>query len=386
MTGYEKYFFVVTDTLSEGLTFNNDVVITIGGTRIENVADVATNYEIIMYKTVGADGALSEVTTDANEARAFEIVFKNFIQFKDDPDTPLVTEGREGQEIKITYSATLNEKAQLGTVGNKNTVKLTYSTNPNTTSNGDPENPDKPGPNDPKGETPDKDTYTYVTGIKLTKYDDSDPKQTLTGAKFTITGDRNNFYIVNETIFKEDTAGSYYLLKSGEYSETAPTAETLHLYDADSVDAAKTYSKIETVTKETKDTTPFSAEGYVNENGVLTFKGLSEGTYTIKEVVAPDGFNILKDDITITVTCTEPTDLTASTECVWAVTKKVGENGTVETLKAEDNLFAFEVENKRGSLLPSTGGIGTTIFYVVGGILVVAAGILLVTKKRMSAR
>ncbi len=387
MTGYEKYFFVVTDTLSEGLTFNDDVVITIGGNLIENVADVATNYEIIMYKTVGTDGSLSEVTTNANEARAFEIVFKDFIQFKDNPDTPLVTEGREGQEIKITYTATLNEKAQLGTVGNKNSVKLTYSTNPNTTGNGDPENPDKPGPNDPKGETPDKDTYTYATGIKLTKYDDSDPRQTLTGAKFTITGDRNNFYIVNETIFKEDAAGTYYLLKSGEYSETAPTADTLHLYDAESVNAAKTYSKIETVTKETKDTTPISAEGYVNENGILTFKGLSEGTYTIKEVVAPDGFNILKDDIIITITCTEPTDLTGSTECTWAVTKKVGENGTEETLIADnDNLFAFDVENKRGSLLPSTGGIGTTIFYVVGGILVVAAGILLVTKKRMSAR
>ena len=50
------------------------------------------------------------------------------------------------------------------------------------------------------------------------------------------------------------------------------------------------------------------------------------------------------------------------------------------------NVLAFSVQNQSGSLLPSTGGIGTTIFYVVGGILVVAAGILLVTKKRMSAR
>jgi LPXTG-motif cell wall-anchored protein len=43
-----------------------------------------------------------------------------------------------------------------------------------------------------------------------------------------------------------------------------------------------------------------------------------------------------------------------------------------------------EVENNKGTLLPSTGGIGTTIFYVVGGVLVLAAIILLVTKKRMS--
>lgn len=348
MTGYEKYFFVVTDTLSEGLTFNNDVKITIGGNPLENLADPEiANYEIIMYK----DAKLSEVTTDAGEARAFEIVFKDFIQFKDDPDTPLVTEGREGQEILITYTATLNEKAELGTVGNKNSVKLTYSTNPNTRGDGDPDNPDKPGPDDPKGETPEKDTYTYVTGIKLTKYDDGEPRQILTGAKFTISGDRNIFYIVNEEIFKEDESGTYYLLKfeddaEKKYTTTPPTEDTLHLYDAETVEGAKKYSKIETVTKETKGTTPFSAEGYVDKNGVLTFKGLSEGTYTIKEVVAPDGYNILTEDITITITCTVPTDLNGSRECVWNVKETF--NGTETELTADtDYLFAFDVENNR---------------------------------------
>lgn len=50
------------------------------------------------------------------------------------------------------------------------------------------------------------------------------------------------------------------------------------------------------------------------------------------------------------------------------------------------NMAAYEIENKAGTVLPSTGGIGTTIFYVVGGILVLGAGVLLITKKRMSAR
>ena len=61
---------------------------------------------------------------------------------------------------------------------------------------------------------------------------------------------------------------------------------------------------------------------------------------------------------------------------------------TVTVEKNLDDLdpAALEIVNQKGTLLPSTGGIGTTIFYVVGGILVVAAGILLVTKKRMSAR
>ena len=57
--------------------------------------------------------------------------------------------------------------------------------------------------------------------------------------------------------------------------------------------------------------------------------------------------------------------------------------GTTVTVKADDSAH-IDVENNKGTVLPSTGGIGTTIFYVVGSILVVAAGVLLITKKRMS--
>ena len=55
------------------------------------------------------------------------------------------------------------------------------------------------------------------------------------------------------------------------------------------------------------------------------------------------------------------------------------ENVTV----GEDNMLDTSIVNQKGSLLPSTGGIGTTIFYIIGGILVVGAAILLITKKRM---
>ena len=65
------------------------------------------------------------------------------------------------------------------------------------------------------------------------------------------------------------------------------------------------------------------------------------------------------------------------------------ETETTEYTKVTQNLSeldaeALKIENNKGTLLPSTGGIGTTIFYVVGSILVVAAGVLLITKKRMS--
>ncbi len=76
------------------------------------------------------------------------------------------------------------------------------------------------------------------------------------------------------------------------------------------------------------------------------------------------------DDITIEITFDETSKTFTA--------KVAGENG------ANVSLDAWKIQNFAGSMLPSTGGIGTTIFYVVGGLLVVGAGILLITKKRIS--
>ena len=81
--------------------------------------------------------------------------------------------------------------------------------------------------------------------------------------------------------------------------------------------------------------------------------------------------------MTVKIEWTAPT--TEEGGCTWTFTKDQNAPSTAD-------IFNIEVENKAGSLLPSTGGIGTTIFYVVGGILVIGAGILLVTKRRMKAQ
>ncbi len=101
-------------------------------------------------------------------------------------------------------------------------------------------------------------------------------------------------------------------------------------------------------------------EIFTGEDGKLTqeFKGLKTGTYTLVESTVPEGYNKLED-----------TSITIANEDVDA-----------------DNLAqAPVVVNKAGSVLPSTGGIGTTIFYILGSILVIGAGVLLVTKRRMDA-
>ena len=339
MTGYTKYFFVLNDTMSKGLTFNNDVAVTIGGT------------------TLGANKYTVAYNTDTTGITTIEIVIKNFINYT------------KGDAILVTYSATLNQDASLDPVaGNPNKVQLTYSNNPNVDGNGDPQNPDKPGEGAPTGKTPESETKTYVTGIKLTKVDGADHNKMLTGAKFKIEGNGVKVVLVNKEVYEETSDGTYYMLKTGTYTETAPIDETASSYDS----TTTKYKKVTAVTKDTVNT-KVNATGYVDEKGVLTFEGLGEGTYTIKEIVAPNGYNLLKAPIKVEIKANA-----TFAKCEWTVT------ADGKPVTADNNLYAFLIENKSGAELPSTGGIGTTIFYVLGGVLVVCAGVLLITKRRMN--
>lgn len=337
MSNYEKYYFILNDTMSKGLTFNNDVNITIGD------------------KTLGADDyTVTFVVDKDNKTTAIKIVFKDFIRYKD----------KKGADIKVTYSATLNQDADITSTGNINEVRLVYSNNPNITPEGD----DEPGENDNvTGETPKSEVKTYTTGLKLTKIDGK-TKETLTGAKFEIKGDGVKVVLINKEVYKASENGTFYMLKDGTYTETASTDATADQYDS----TTTKYEKVAAVDKTTVPT-EINAVGYVDANGILTFEGLGEGTYTITELVAPNGYNLLKAPITITITANATLD-----GCTWTV-----KNGETGLTAGTDHLFAFNVVNNAGTEIPSTGGIGTTVFYVLGSVLVLGAIVLLVTKRRM---
>lgn len=264
-----------------------------------------------------------------------------------------------GEEICITYSATLNEQAEIGTTANPNEVKLIYSNDPKDTGMGD-----EPDPTTPTGETPVVTTETYTTQIKLVKVDGADNSKTLTGAKFELTGDSAKATIVNDEIFEKDDNGTYYMLKDGTFTTEAPTGDETHDKNYDST--TQKYAKVSTVNKETE-VTKINRAAYVNADGVLTFAGLGEGTHTITELVAPAGYNLLAHPITVTISFDE-------TNKTWSAT-----GATVE-----GDVLKIVVENNTGSKLPETGGIGATIFYVLGGFLMAGAIIVLVARKKMS--
>lgn len=339
MTGYTKYFFVVNDTLSKGLTFNNDVVITVGNKTLTKDTDYT------LTSTVNADKTTS-----------VKIVFKNFIQYKE----------QVGEDITITYSATINNDAVIGVEGNPNKATLVYSNNPNV----EDDHEDEPGPQSPVGETPASITRTYVTGLELIKVDPNGKR--LTGAEFQIEGTKLNTVLVRKDVFAVAADGEYWKLKDGSYTTDDPNAEGMDKSKYE--DTATKYKKtVETKAITTAENVKYV--GTVGADGVLRFEGLAAGEYTITELKAPNGYNLLKEPIVVTIGFTAPA--TPSTECTWTYKGTDLVNGT--------NINQITVVNQTGTELPSTGGIGTTIFYVLGTVLVLGAAILLITKKRMSA-
>lgn len=352
MDGYKSYTFRVVDTMSKGLEFNEEtVVVKIGDTtltRVDSPVTAETNKENTY--TVVTEPA-------ANGETIITIEVLNFYENN---------KNNTGKPIVVTYDATVTADAVIGNTGNVNKAHLVYTKDPN-----------DQDPTHPEGQTPESETYTFVTKIKLHKVDENG--KPLTGAQFKITGKKVITNIEIGKYYVEDENGDWYKLAAkdengkDQYTQTAPTPET----EADYASITVKYRLVEYVNENKgENTVDFTSIGWVDENGNLVFTGLGEGTYIIEEITTPDGYNTIPADIEVVITCT-PTE-TDPPQVIWTVT----ENGTT-VMQDEDGYFAFEVINKKGTNLPTTGGIGTTIFYVLGGILAVGAVVLLVTKKRM---
>ena len=244
-----------------------------------------------------------------------------------------MTKFNVGDTVEITYSATVNENAIEVTTGTadplKNEAKLEYSKDLNNTTT------DK---------TPGSDVTLYTANIKINKVvaGSQDP---LRGAKFVLV----------DKVTKDD---------AGNITGVAPDAQYYQYIEAKEAEGQNPAVKAEVRWGTKADAT----EVVTDAQGKASFIGLADGTYYLVETEAPAGYNLM----------TKPQEV--------EVTHDTNEDNVIDD--DEKVLLTVEptVENSTGATLPSTGGIGTTIFYVVGGILVVVAGVLLITKKRMSGR
>ena len=239
----------------------------------------------------------------------------------------------KGATITVIYSAHLNEEAEVtnasnenGTENNQNKVALEYSNNPNATGDG------KSRPDD-TGKTDYDFVFVLTYEADNTKYkNEIKDGNELSGAGFKLYSDVN---CSKEISLKKHTDGFYYPIATGETGE----------------------------------------EMFSDTKGKFNIKGLDAGTYYLKETTTPSGCNTISN-MKIEINASHIEKKTEPTKVTVTLTKKVD----------GDPYTTNNVINKSGSTLPETGGIGTTIFYVVGVVLMLGAGVLLITKRRMSAK
>lgn len=151
-------------------------------------------------------------------------------------------------------------------------------------------------------------------------------------------------------------------------------------------------------------TVPATVEKLVSgKDGKFIIKGIDEGTFLLEETDAPAGYNKLTSAVKLVVDAntkdvasgeigTDRQDWQYGKETTQGelalvdLTLKVDEKQAVSSDDTNKGIVKTNIENSKGSTLPSTGGIGTTLFYVGGGAMVAVAGVFLITKKRMGRR
>ena len=304
MTGYTSYVFNFKDTLSAGLTFKEITSVTVDKTTITKV-------------DVGQEA--DNTYTLAQDGQNITITMNNFLASNKD---------KTGKEIKVTYTATLNENAVTGFDANKNSATVEYSNKPGTTNKGE-------------SEPSIVDVHTF-----------------------------------NFTIFK------YYLNGA---DKTGLAKAEFELYKAngevagDKVNIKKVTDGVgyRVATPEEAATEGFKPDVIVSgTDGRVLVKGLDAGTYYLRETKAPDGYNKLLSDIKVEI---KPVyDETTGKLTSYSVDYTY--NGTTTTgTEIKDTTTSPEVpvENKTGAQLPSTGSKGALMVTLAG---IVLFGVLTASK------
>ena len=246
-----------------------------------------------------------------------------------------IKEQTAGADMVVTYAATLNENAAFGAIANGNSAEVEYSNDPGTEETGT--------------SIPDT-TKTYTYDIQVHKYATGNETGHLAGATFILSA--------SETLAGTPTAPDY---EDANAIKLVGSDNTYRVAKADEA-GAKTY---------------FTTNG----TGNITINGLEADTYYLHEVAAPDGYNKLADPVKVEIQVTgqDGADSAPSYDVPVYVISIGEEAGTSST----NNVVG--IENKSGTMLPETGGIGT-IGLTVAGVAVVLLGIFLPRRKKKNGK
>jgi len=298
MTGYTSYVFNFKDTLSAGLTFKEITSVTVGDTTINKVE---------------AGQGANDTYTLTQAGQNITITMNNFLASNKD---------KAGQEIKVTYTATLNKDAVTGFDPNTNKATVEYSNDPS---------------NNTKGESEPSKVDVHTFDFTIFKY-------YLKGA------DKTGLANAEFELYKENEAGN----AADENAKINIVDEGEGVYRQATADEAKEID--------------FTSAKIVSDtDGKVLVKGLDAGTYYLRETNAPEGYNKLLSDIKVEIIATYGEDGKLANYKVDYTYNGTTTSGTAITDK--DNHPEVPVENKTGAQLPSTGSKGALMVTLAGIVL-----------------
>lgn len=339
-----KYYNDVADYCT-----GDDVPFKLYGTLPKNIA-AYKSYKYIFHDTLGTEFKrnndsivvkIGDSVVDSScykvsgEGTTLDISFDNLLAATSE-NTPITIDA--DSIVTVEYTARLTAAAVIGQPGQTNEVYLEYSNNPNAGGEG------------ATGTTPKDKVIAFTYELDLTKIDGVS-KEALAGAEFIVQRTSDSKY-----------AQLLYNDESGYYTVTAW---------ADDKDDATTLA------------------GKGEASNEFKIAGLDDGKYNIYETKTPAGYTAPSDPFVFELIATTANDQVQDADGT-EFTALALTNGSSTTLyptageSTTNGIAKASIENKSGSSLPSTGGIGTTIFVVGGGAMVAVAGVLLVSKKRMS--
>ena len=327
LRAYDKYWYKFTDTLPAGLDF-----IRIEQVYIESHTGSVSHTFLDMTDASTENDTLPAGITFAENDGVITLEFNDLLK--------LYPSLLSTDKVIVKYSCTVNKDALIEQA-NTNEVYLEYDNNPN---------------GEGHGKTVTDVAHAFTFKITVDKFDMADPTKKLENVQFVMyyrTVDASEQIVLNYAKVVTE--------------ELIAAGEKINGKDLTSADLGKVYGW----------TTDKSQASILDTdaNGAFSVVGLDEGTYFLEETATVSGYNKLTTPVQIDII---PTYDEEGNECSVTVEYKVdsisqGNNGVVG------------IRNSKGSTLPSTGGIGTTMFHVFGSILLIGAVVLLVTKKRMSA-